>query len=89
MNAMPHLLFGLLNVRFISALGFSPQGNIAYAFLNVAIALILFHMQYGIEKLMNDGVVVGALTMLLIYLITGRFFYKLFQKHDETLVSTK
>lgn len=84
MNAMPHLLFGLLKIRFLSAFGFSPKGNIAYAFLNVAIALLLFHIRYGIQELMNQGIVIGAGAMLLIYLLSGRFFYKLFQQNDES-----
>lgn len=79
MNAMSHLLCGLFGTRFLSAFGFSNTGNIAYAFLNIAIALVLFHIQYGIQQLTNHGVLIGALTMLLIYLITGRFFYKLFK----------
>jgi len=84
MNAMPHLLFGLLKIRFLGAFGFSPLGNVAYAFLNVAIALVLFHIQYGIRELMNYGFVVGTVTMLLIYLVSGRFFYNLFQQNNES-----
>jgi len=80
MNAMPHLLFGLLKIRFFSAFGFSPQGNIAYAFLNIAIALALFHFQYGLSALMRHGIVLGVIAMWLIYLVTGKFFYSLFQK---------
>jgi hypothetical protein len=67
MNAMPHILFGLLRIRFFSAFGFSPQGNLGYGLLNIAFVLFLFHIRYGIEVLMNHGIVVGAGTMLLIY----------------------
>ena len=84
MNAMPHLLFGLLKVRFLSAFGFSPSGNIAYAFLNVASALVLFHIQYGIQELMSHGMVIGAGVVLLLYLVSGRFIYHLFQQNDES-----
>lgn len=80
MNAMPHNLFGLLKIRFFSAFGFSSQGNVAYGLLNIAIALVLFHIRYGIQALMNHGIVIGAGTMLLIYLVSGRFFYNLFQE---------
>lgn len=79
MNAMPHTLFGLLKIRFFSAFGFSPQGNLGYGLLNVVLALVLFHFQYGIETLLSHGIVIGAGTMLLIYLVSGRFFYNLFQ----------
>lgn len=79
MNAMSHFLFGLLNIRFLSAFGFSSQGNIAYGLLNVVITLGLFQYRYGIAELMSHGVEIGAGAVLLLYLVTGRFFYNLFQ----------
>ena len=84
MNAMPHFLFGLLNIRFLSAFGFSPQGNIGYGLLNVAAALGLFQFRYGLQELLGHGVVVGAGAVILIYLATGKFFYQLFQSKDES-----
>jgi len=78
MNAMPHLLFGLLRIRFFSALGFSWQGNLGYAAINVIVALLLFHLQYGLNTLLGSGMVIGAVAMLLIYAVSGRFFYALF-----------
>ena len=79
MNAMPHMLFGLFEIRFLSLFGYSSRGNLAYAFLNVAVALLLFHMQYGIQELLSQGILIDALTVFLLYLVTGRFFYKRFQ----------
>lgn len=79
MNAMPHLLFGLIRIRFLSLFGFSDAGNLAYAFINVIAALTLFHIKYGIQQLFNHGIMLGVLTIFLIYLLTGRFFYDRFQ----------
>lgn len=84
MNAMPHLLFGLLKIRFISAFGFGSTGNVVYAFLNVVAALVLFHIQYEIQDLMNHGIMIGGGTILFIYFVSGRFFYNLFQQKDES-----
>ena len=84
MNAMPHMLFGLMNIRFFSAFGFSPLGNLAYAELNIIAALALFHFQYGISTLANQGLIVGALAMLAIYMLTGKFFFNRFQKAAST-----
>ena len=78
MNAMPHLLCGLWGIRFLSAFGFSPAGNLGYAVLNVVIAVTLFHVQYGIGQLATHGIFIGAAAMLFIYLVTGRYFYTLF-----------
>ncbi len=80
MNAMPHLLAGLFGVRFLSMFGFSSAGNIAYAGVNVAVAMVLFHLEHGIGRLLDNGVVVGALAMLVIYAATGRFLFQLFQR---------
>ena len=84
MNAMPHLLFGLLRIRFFSLFGFSAAGNLAYAAFNIAMAMLLFHLEVGLSNLINNGVVLGAGAMLLIYLITGRFFYNLFNKNTQS-----
>ena len=78
MNAMPHWILGLTKTRMLSAFGFSPQANIAYSFLNVAVALSLFHFQYGLPSLISHGVFVGGLAMLIIYYLTGKFFINLF-----------
>ncbi len=87
MNAMPHILFGLLRIRFFSAFGFSPQGNIAYGFLNIVLALTVFHIHYGIGTLINHGFMIGAGVILLIYLVSGRFFYNLFsRKYKEVSI---
>lgn len=79
MNAMPHNLFGLLKIRFLSLFGFSSMGNLGYGLLNIVVALLLFHIQYGLQTVFNHGIILGAVAMLLIYLATGRFFYNLFQ----------
>ena len=80
MNAMPHLIFGMLNMRFLSLFGFSAAGNVAYAIVNVIIATVLFHIQYGIRSITEHGIFIGAAAMLLIYLITVRFFNDLFKR---------
>ncbi len=80
MNAMPHLLFGIIRLRFLSAFGFSAVGNLVYALLNLIIAGGLYHYQYGIESIINDGIVVGSLTILVIYLFIGRILINLFQE---------
>ncbi len=81
MNAMPHWVLGLTKTRFLSAFGFSPQANITYSFLNVAIALILFGWCYGLPAVLGNGVFVGAAAMMLIYYLTGRMFLNMFREN--------
>jgi hypothetical protein len=82
MNAMPHLLFGLIRLRFLSLFGFSARGNLLYALVNILIALSIYHVQYDISTLLDDGLMIGALAMLAIYAVTGRFFVRLFQENN-------
>lgn len=84
MNAMPHWLFGITRTRMLSAFGFTAQANIAYSFLNVAIAFSLFQFQYGLQQLFESGILLGAFAMLVIYYLTGKFFINLFQENSNS-----
>lgn len=83
MNAMPHMLFGLFGIRFISLFGFSRIGNFCYALLNIIAGLWIFLFQHGLGKLADNGVIIGVLAILFIYMIIGKFFYNLFRKKTE------
>jgi len=83
MNAMPHMIFGLIRLRFLSLFGFSALGNLLYSLVNIGAAGALYHHQYGINALLMDGVTLGALALLSIYLLTGRFFVALFQEKTK------
>ncbi len=86
MNAMPHLIFGIIRLRFLSLFGFSAIGNLLYALVNVSAAGAIYHYQYDIMSIKQDGILLGALAMFVIYAITGRFFVGLFQpKHKPVL----
>lgn len=79
MNAMPHLIFGIIRLRFLSLFGFSALGNLLYALVNLLAALGIYHHQYHISSIQQDGVFLGVLSIVLIYMISGRFFVHLFQ----------
>lgn len=80
MNAMPHLVLGIWKGRMFSLFGFGNIQNIAYGFLCLFASLGLFIYKHGINELLNNGIYSGALVLLLIYFISGRFWYKLFNK---------
>ncbi len=79
MNAMPHLLVAQTEVRFLSLFGYSIKANYGYAVFNLFVALILFQIQYGLNNLFNHGLFLGALFILVAYIFSGRYFYKLFK----------
>jgi hypothetical protein len=82
MNAMPHMLFGLYQIRFLSLFGFSASGNLAYALINVVVAFVLFSTSDA--QPLAFGVILGAGAILLAYLLTGKFFYRKFHLEGGT-----
>lgn len=84
MNAMPHFVLGVWGGRMFSIFGFGDKQNIAYGILNFLISTGLFLYQYGLDGIMANGIFTGALSILIIYLLTGHFWQKLFKEKTET-----
>lgn len=85
MNAMPHFVLGIWKGRMFSAFGFGNWQNILYGISNFVIALGLFQFKYGFAQLLQHGIFVGALSILVIYLFTGQFWYSLFREKENTI----
>ena len=85
MNAMPHFVLGIWKGRMLSAFGFGNTKNILYGLLNFVISLSLFVSRYGIEQLLKNGIYLGALLILIIYFLTGSFWYTLFRQKPTTI----
>jgi NO-binding membrane sensor protein with MHYT domain len=83
-NAMPHLIFGLTKTHFLGMFGYGPKGNITYAILQFVLCIILFCSNYGFEALLENGFLVGALTVLLLYFIFGKNLVGFYGKQDNT-----
>ena len=79
-NAMPHLILGLTKTRYLGLFGYSPKGNIAYGILQFVIAIILLLINYSFETILQNGFVLGALSILVLFLLFGRFSLKLFSE---------
>ncbi|MBV1860189.1 MAG: hypothetical protein KUG77_17380 [Nannocystaceae bacterium] len=80
MNAMPHFVLGIWKGRMLSLFGMSPTANILYGLLNFAVSLSLFAWAHGLSGLADHGIYGGALTVLVIYVVTARFWERLFAK---------
>jgi len=80
MNAMPHLVLGIWKGRMFSIFGFGNKQNIAYGSLCLIASISLYIYNHGLEKMLEDKIYCGALALLLIYFITGKFWYWLFNK---------
>ena len=67
--------------RFPSHLVYTSMG---YGLINFTASIGLFLYQYGFDGLMENGLYLGALTILLIYFATGWFWYRLFNKTEAS-----
>jgi len=88
MNAMPHFVLGTWKGRMFSAFGFGNIQNILYGLLNFLASISLFLYKYGAEQLTSNGIYAGALTILLIYLLTGWYWYSIFHKRYHANATT-
>ena len=79
-NAMPHLIFGLTKTHFLGLFGYSPKGNITYAMIQFLLCGLLFFLNYGYQELMNNGYLLGSITVLCLYFIFGKFLVKFYGK---------
>ncbi len=83
MNAMPHMLVGYGNIRFLGLFGFGNLSNIAYSALSTIISISLFTWKYGVEGLVTNGIYIGAVSVLFIYWVTGKWLMKFFSKNSS------
>lgn len=77
-NAMPHLIFGLTKTHFLGMFGYSSKGNIIYAILQLILCLALFLFNYGYKELLDNGYLLGGITVLILYFIFGKFLVKFY-----------
>ncbi len=78
MNALPHLLVGQGNIRFLGLFGFGNMQNIAYAGLSTVISTSLFTWKYGLDGWQENTIYSGAVFVLATYWFFGKIFIKYF-----------
>ena len=79
-NAMPHLIFGLTKTHFLGLFGYSPKGNIIYATLQFIVCIFLYLFKYGGIELLENGFLMGSITVLSLYFIFGKLLVKFYGK---------
>lgn len=82
MNAMPHFVLGIWKGRMLSGFGVGDTKNILYGVLNFAMSMSLYAYKYGLASIAENGIFAGALFVLLMYFLTGKFFYKFYKKEE-------
>ncbi|MBC8754840.1 hypothetical protein H2O64_09175 [Kordia sp. YSTF-M3] len=84
-NAMPHLIFGLTKTHFLGMFGYSPKGNIMYAVLQFVLCIILYCYTYGYEGLLENGYLVGGITVLVLYFVFGKLVIQFYGKQEKNV----
>lgn len=80
MNSLPHFVLGLTKTRFLGMFGYRPIANIWYAVAQFVLALVLFHLNHGIETILTNGIFLGATCTGFLFLIFGKTIMKFYQK---------
>lgn len=79
-NALPHYLFGRLNIGVLSLFGYSAKGNIYYAALCLVMSLSLFAYKYGFSSFGEHMIFVGTLLIVFAYLVLWGFINRYLRK---------
>ncbi len=79
-NTIPHFVLGIWKGRMFSGLGFGNTANIIYGIINFITSISLFIYTYGVEGLLNNGIYIGALSVLISYFIVSKLCYNYFHK---------
>lgn len=82
-NSIPHFVLGVWNGRILGGLGYGNKANIAYGILNFLLGVSLFIYKYGVSLIIENGIFLGAVTVVLSYFIFGRLLYRIFNRNVE------
>jgi len=85
-NAMPHLIFGLTKTHFLGMFGYSPKGNILYAVLQFILCILLYYFNYGYKEFLDNGYLVGGITVLVLYFIFGKILIQFYGRQEKITV---
>jgi len=80
MNSLPHFVLGITKTRFLGMFGYKPIANIWYSVVQFILAMVLFHVQHGIETILTNGIFLGAACTCLLFLIFGKTILKFYLK---------
>ncbi|WP_018344468.1 hypothetical protein [Cytophaga aurantiaca] len=79
-NAMPHFILGITKTKFLGPFGFSPAGNIVYAFIQFVISLVLIQIQYGLAAILKNGMLLAAVLVMAMFFIFGKMILRFYNR---------
>lgn len=75
-HAIPHLILGVWKRKMFTPFGSGSAPNIIYSLTILGFSLTLFCIKYGISAITNNGIYVGAVLGIIIYLFLAPWMYK-------------
>ena len=79
-NGLIHFVISLTKIRFLSLFGYSSKANLFYALLQFAIAVILLTINYNVDELLQNGILVGVISVIVAFLIFGKMFVRMYSE---------
>jgi len=70
-NGLPHFVLGTWKANMLSGFGFGHPQNKLYGILNLVVSVSLYLYSYGMENLMANGIYLGGLVVVVIYILTS------------------
>ena len=77
-NSIPHFALGVWKGRMLSGFGFGDRANIGYGMLNLGISVTLFLVNYGLDALLENGIYLGGLTVVVLWIALGKTLHRVF-----------
>lgn len=87
-NALPHFVLGCVDAQVLGLFGYGARQNRLYGYFCAAVALLLFHVRYGLSTLLAQPMLLGVLFVVFSYFlgwpVIDRFLRrKAVPAHDE------
>jgi len=81
-GSMAHIVMSRAGVNFPSVFGYSSKANLFHGLLGAFIAIDIYYFSYGFNATINNGLLLGAFDILLLYAIFGRMLHNKIQKNN-------
>ncbi len=80
MNAMPHFVLGIWKGKMMSGFGMGNTKNILWGLTNFMLSIGLFIYKYGVKGLLQNPIYLGALSVLVVFFLSAKLWYKYYYK---------
>ena len=75
-GAMVHVVVSSAKIRFPSVFGYSAKANLVHGLIVAISAVNIYFFNYGFNATIENGMLMGAFDLILIYALFGRMLHK-------------